>query len=91
LALAELRRPEGRVIEDRQIFRDCATGGRIEVLDLGDASSSMRVRHDYIGVDREGLPRTTPSFTQRATTVSNSLRKRSLSRKRPWRFLENVE
>jgi len=28
---------------------------------------------------------------QRATTVSNSLRRRSLSRKRPWRFLENVE
>jgi hypothetical protein len=30
------RRPaEGRVIENRQIFRDCATGRRIEVLDLG--------------------------------------------------------
>jgi hypothetical protein len=26
-----------------------------------------------------------------ATTVSNSLRRRSLSRKRPWRFFEKVE
>ena len=50
------RRPaEGRVVQDRQIFRDCATGGRIEVFDLGDASPSMRVRHDHAGVDCEGL------------------------------------
>jgi hypothetical protein len=51
------RRPaEGRFVQDRQIFRDCATGRRIEVLDLGDASTSVRVRHDDAGVDREGLP-----------------------------------
>jgi hypothetical protein len=31
---------EGRVIQDRQIFRDCATGGRIEIFDLGDALST---------------------------------------------------
>jgi hypothetical protein len=34
-------------------------------------------------------PPTPPSFMQRATTVSNSLRRRSLSRNRPRRFLEN--
>src|SRR5277367_2274337 len=36
-------------------------------------------------------PPTIRSLMQRATTVSNSLRRRSLSRKRPWRFLEKVE
>src|ERR1700740_1915432 len=36
-------------------------------------------------------PPTSLSFIQRATTVSNSLRRRSLSRKRAWRFLEKVE
>jgi hypothetical protein len=51
----------------------------------------MRVRHDYTGVDREGFAPDDPFFMQRATTVSNSLRGRSLSRKRPWRFLEKVE
>ena len=50
------RRPaEGRIIEDRQIFCYCAARSRIEVLDLGDASPSMRVRHDDTGVDREGF------------------------------------
>ena len=33
------RRPaEGRIIENRQIFRDRAARGRIEIFDLGDAS-----------------------------------------------------
>jgi len=36
-------------------------------------------------------PPTSLPFMQRATTVSNSLRKISLSRKRPCRFLEKVE
>ena len=29
---------EGRVIEDREIFRDCAARSRIEIFDLGDAA-----------------------------------------------------
>jgi hypothetical protein len=44
------------VIRNRKIFRDCATGGRIEVFDFGDASTSTRVRRDDAGVDREGAP-----------------------------------
>jgi hypothetical protein len=36
-------------------------------------------------------PPTIPSVMQRPTTISNSLRKRSLGRKRPWRFLEKVD
>jgi len=36
-------------------------------------------------------PPTSPSAMQRATVDSNSLRSRSLSRKRPCRFLEKVE
>jgi hypothetical protein len=91
LRLDRRRAAEGRVIEDRWIFRDRSIGRRIEVLDLGDAAPAMGVGHDNAGVDREGLASTMPSFMQRATTVSNSLRKRSPSRKRPWRFLENVE
>jgi hypothetical protein len=55
LRLDRRRAAEGRVVENRQIFRDCATGGRIEILDLGDASSSMRVRHDYAGVNCESF------------------------------------
>ena len=34
---------------------------------------------------------TSPSAMQRASTVSKTWRKASLSRKRPWRFLEKVE
>ena len=69
-----------------------ATGRRIKIFDLGDASPSMRVRHDNAGVNlRKASPPTILSFMQRATTVSNSLRRRSLSRNRPWRFLEKVE
>ncbi len=36
-------------------------------------------------------PPTRPSWMQRARTVSNRRRRRSLSRNRPWRFFENVE
>ena len=57
------RRPaERRVVQDRQIFRDCATGSRIEVFGLGDASPSMRVRHDNAGVDCESLASHDPFF-----------------------------
>ena len=50
------RRPaEGRVIENRQILCDCATGGRIEVFDLGDAAPSMRIGNNHAGVDCKGL------------------------------------
>jgi hypothetical protein len=86
------RRPaEGRVIENRKIFSDRATGGRIEVFDLADPAPSMRIGNYYVASTAKASPPTTPSFMQRATTVWNSLRRRSLSRKRPWRFLENVE
>src|SRR5437763_16136375 len=36
-------------------------------------------------------PPTRPSAMQRCSTVSNNRRSRSLSRKRPWPFFENVE
>jgi hypothetical protein len=50
------RRPaEGRVVKDRQIFGDCATGRRIKVLDLGDDAPSMRIGRDHAGVDCRGL------------------------------------
>jgi hypothetical protein len=55
LRLDRRRSAEGRVIQDRQIFRDGTTGGRIEVFDFGNASTSMRIGHDYAGVDGEGL------------------------------------
>jgi hypothetical protein len=86
------RRPaKGRIIKDRQIFRYCPIRRRIEVFDFGDASTAMGVGHDDAGVDRESFASHDPFLMQRATTVSNSFRNRSLSRKRPWRFLENVE
>ena len=34
---------------------DCATGGRIEVFDLGDAAPSMRIGNNHAGVNREGF------------------------------------
>src|SRR6188472_1407939 len=48
----------------------------------------MRTGNNHAGVDAKASPPNIPSFMQRANTVSNSFRKRSLSRKRPWRFLE---
>ena len=86
------RRPaEGRVIENR---RYSATAP----LDVGSRSSTLatpRLRCAsatiMLASTAKASPPTIPSFMQRATTVSNSLRSRSLSRKRPWRFFENVE
>ena len=40
----------------------CATGGRIEIFDLADASPSMRVRHDNSGVACESLASHDPFF-----------------------------
>jgi hypothetical protein len=51
----------------------------------------MRIGNNHAGVDCKGLASHDPSFMQRATAVSKSLRSRSLSRKRSWWFLENVE
>jgi hypothetical protein len=52
----DLRRPaEGRVIENRKIFGDRATGGRIKVFDLADPAPSMRIGNYYAGVDCKGL------------------------------------
>ena len=62
------RRPAERsIVQHRQIFRDRATGRRIKIFDLGDASPSMCVRHDDAGVDCESLrlPRSFPSCSAR--------------------------
>jgi hypothetical protein len=66
-------------------------GRRIEVLDLGDARRRRASAVMMLASTAKASPPTILSFIQRATTVSNSLRRRSLSRKRPWRFLEKVE
>jgi hypothetical protein len=79
------------VIRNRKIFRDCATGGRIEVFDFGDASTSTRVRRDDAGVDRDGIASYDPFLHTARHHGLDSLHRRSLSRKRPRRFFENVE
>ncbi len=45
--------------------------------DLGDVPPSIRVGHDHAGVDLEGLAAHDAYFMQRATTISNGLRRRS--------------
>jgi hypothetical protein len=44
------------------MFRDGATGGRIEIVDLGDSAPSTGVGHNDAGVDREGLAPTMSSL-----------------------------
>ena len=67
-------------------------------LDVGSRSSTLatpRLRYAsatiMLASTANASPPTSLSFMQRATTVSNSLRRRSLSRNRPWRFFENVK
>ena len=48
------RAAEGRVIQNRKIFRDRPIGGQIEVLDLGDAAPATGVGHDDGGVNGKG-------------------------------------
>ena len=40
----------------------------------------MRIGNDHAGVDCKGLASTIPSFMQRATTLSNSLRQIALAK-----------
>jgi hypothetical protein len=51
----------------------------------------MRVRHDDTGVDREGFAPDDPFFHAARHHGLEQLAQEILSRKRPWRFLENVE
>ena len=67
-------------------------------LDVGSRSSTLATLRRrcasatiMLASTAKASPPTILSFMQRATTVSNSLRRRSLSRNRPWRFLEKVE
>ena len=87
------RRPaEGRVVEHRQILADRPVRGRIQ-------TRSARPRRADGGRRRRSgwrRPRSlrrppAPRPCSAATTVSNTRRSRSLSRKRPWRFFEKVE
>ena len=76
------------------------------VLQVGPELPEHRRAHEHVGVDvrgvndvgADGLRRQltgklhgSPSAMRRSTVSSNSLRSRSLSRKRPWRFFEKVE
>ena len=49
------------------------------------------VRLDQAGVDRKAVPTAAPRQCSAAALFSNNRRRRSLWRKRPWRFLEKVE
>ena len=71
-------------VNDRAVLSDIRSQRREQAA----AFAKLLPAGAYIEVS---WPPTIPSFMQRPTTVSNSLRRRSLSRKRPWRFLENVE
>src|SRR4029077_5226445 len=56
--------------------------------DLGYMRASAAIR---LASTAKAAPSTNPSAMQRSTTVSNSLRSRSQSRKPPCLFLEKVE
>jgi hypothetical protein len=77
-----------------KIYRYSATA-RLEVGSRSSTLATLRRRCAsatmMLASTAKASPPTILSFMQRATTVSNSLRRRSLSRNRPWRFLENVE
>jgi hypothetical protein len=78
------RRPaEGRVIEERQILCDGPTGRRIKSSTLPTPRLRCASATMMLTSTAKASPPTIPSFTQRAATVSNSLRRRSPSRKRP--------
>jgi hypothetical protein len=86
----------GRAVEHRlgrSDFRLANGHRRLDVhdhrmLEIDEVVASATI---MLASTAKAAPPTMPSFMQRATTVSNSLRNRSLSRKRPWRFFENVE
>jgi hypothetical protein len=75
--LVPYRPAEGHVSRPKDVSR-WRTGGRIEIVDLGDSAPSTGVRHNDAGVDREGLAPTVSSFTPHYN-VSNSFLRTSFS------------
>jgi len=64
-----------------------------KLLDLTDLRAYLAPFYSHTGLASiaKPSPPASPSFMQRCSTVSNTCRKASLSRKRPCRFFENVE
>ncbi len=86
------RRPEGGVVQHRQILVDssaAASAGR-PVL-ARHAALTIGIGLDQAGIDGETFAADQALGDAAASTVSNSSRSRSLSRKRPCRFFEKVE
>jgi hypothetical protein len=90
------RRAPGSIVERVEVLAD-RTPGRRQFLPVDFVRAVRRALPVGVGPDQAGIdrakpsPPTSPSAMQRRTIVSNSLRSRSLSRKRPWRFFEKVE
>ena len=73
------------------MFGDRYTRRSIEVLDHGDASSSMRVRHDDAGVDRESLASHLIASCSAHHRLEQSSSRREIPLSRKCRqFFENV-
>jgi hypothetical protein len=77
------RRAKGRVIEHRQILVDRAARYLWrQALGTFDALLPAGIGLDQTAVDRKAVTADETSLRQRRSTVSNTCRKRSLSRKR---------
>ena len=86
------RAAERRFVEHGQILADSMARvvGWLPPI-AGRRVLAVGVRLDIDASTAKPWPPTSPFAMQRATVNSNSLRSRSLSRKRPCRFLEKVE
>ena len=91
LRFARRRAAKGRIIENRKIFGDRAARRWIEVSILATPRRRSASATIMLASTANASPPPSLSFMQRAITVSNSFRNRSLSRKWPWRFFEKVE
>ena len=85
------RAVEGRVIQNRKIFRDRPIGGRIEVLDLGDAAPATGVGHDDGGVNGKGFAAHDAFLHVARDQRPEQLAQEIALGETAGRFLENVE
>lgn len=86
------RGSERGIIEDSQILIDCSAGSlRRKSLIAFDALLAIGIGLMRLASTANPSPPTSRSLMQRRTTLSKTQRKRSLCRKRPCLFLENVE
>ncbi len=84
-------RPECSIVEDGKILTDGAIVGVVrQALATWVAGTTISIDPDQARINSKALPPTSPSAMQCSTIVLNSLRGRSLPRKRAWLFFKKV-